>query len=318
LTEVANIHGAAASAVATVVKPVIAVGSTASSGAITVLVKDAAGNTVPGATVFGISGTTTVFASSSATTASTGIASFPLTALVAGTSSFTFSNVAAGSTATYTSAAVSVRAGSDVASSVTMTLDKASYTPGEAATVTVMIKDAASNTVADGTYAAFAADVTITRALAAGSLPTASLTTGSSTGTLTFKVNVPSTSGDFTISALGGSKLAAAQAGLVISAMANVTPSASETAAADLAQAALDAAAEATDAGNAATDAANAAAEAADAATAAAQDAADAVAALSVQVTEQMDGLKAQIASLTKRLISLTNLIVKIQKKVRA
>jgi 5-hydroxyisourate hydrolase-like protein (transthyretin family) len=80
---------------------------------------------------------------------------------------------------------------------------------------------------------------------------------------------------------------------------------------ADTAQAAADAAAEATDAANAATDAANAAAEAADAATAAAQDAADAVAALSAQVATLISGLKAQLTA-------LTNLVIKIQKKVKA
>jgi hypothetical protein len=84
-----------------------------------------------------------------------------------------------------------------------------------------------------------------------------------------------------------------------------------DTTAADNAQAATDAAAEATDAANAATDAANAAAEAADAATAAAQDAADAVAALSTQVSEMVNALKKQITA-------LTNLVIKIQKKVKA
>ena len=84
-----------------------------------------------------------------------------------------------------------------------------------------------------------------------------------------------------------------------------------DTAAVDTAQAAADAAAEATDAANAATDAANAAAEAADAATAAAQDAADAVAALSAQVADLISGLKAQLTA-------LTNLVIKIQKKVKA
>jgi hypothetical protein len=79
----------------------------------------------------------------------------------------------------------------------------------------------------------------------------------------------------------------------------------------DTAQNAADAAAEATDAANAATDAANAAAEAADAATAAAQDAADAVAALSTQVSEMVSALKKQITA-------LTNLVIKIQKKVKA
>jgi trimeric autotransporter adhesin len=92
----------------------------------------------------------------------------------------------------------------------------------------------------------------------------------------------------------------------VSSAVVEVTDAASSAA-----SAAADAAAEATDAANAATDAANAAAEAADAATAAAQDAADAVAALSTQVSEMVNALKKQITA-------LTNLVIKIQKKVRA
>jgi hypothetical protein len=93
--------------------------------------------------------------------------------------------------------------------------------------------------------------------------------------------------------------------------VSSVTVAVNNNAAADSATAAADAAAEATDAANAATDAANAAAEAADAATAAAQDAADAVAALSTQVSEMVDALKKQITA-------LTNLVIKIQKKVRA
>jgi hypothetical protein len=94
------------------------------------------------------------------------------------------------------------------------------------------------------------------------------------------------------------------------SATATITP-ASTAGAQTAAEAATDAAAEATDAANAATDAANAAAEAADAATAAAQDAADAVAALSAQVSALISGLKAQLTA-------LTNLVIKIQKKVKA
>jgi hypothetical protein len=99
-----------------------------------------------------------------------------------------------------------------------------------------------------------------------------------------------------------------ADAGVATAAAVSVV---GDTSAADNATAAADAAAEATDAANAATDAANAAAEAADAATAAAQDAADAVAALSTQVAEMIDALKKQITA-------LTNLVIKIQKKVKA
>jgi len=86
---------------------------------------------------------------------------------------------------------------------------------------------------------------------------------------------------------------------------------AAQAAAVEASQAATDAATEALDAANAATDAANASAEAGDAATAAAQDAADAVAALSTQVSEMISALKQQITS-------LTNLVIKIQKKVKA
>jgi trimeric autotransporter adhesin len=100
---------------------------------------------------------------------------------------------------------------------------------------------------------------------------------------------------------------AAEQAGEDATAAANAAGEAAVAAA----EAAQEAAAEATDAANAATDAANASAEAADAATAAAQDAADAVAALSTQVSEMVSALKKQITA-------LTNLVIKIQKKVRA
>jgi flagellin-like hook-associated protein FlgL len=75
--------------------------------------------------------------------------------------------------------------------------------------------------------------------------------------------------------------------------------------------AAQAAAEEATAAANDATDAALSAAEAAEAATAMAQEAVDAVAELSAQVTSLISALRAQITA-------LTNLVVKIQKKVKA
>jgi hypothetical protein len=259
-------------------------------------------------------------ASASATTGSTGIASFSFTGLVAGTSAITVQNVATGSTATYSAAALSVRAGSNIASSVTMTLDKATYAQGEAAVLTVTIKDAAGNLVADGTHAAFSVAPTSTRAISGtGTLPgTSVVSSGSHNGSVEYKINVPTTSGAFTISGLGGADLAAAQAELAISVTATVSQSAAEVANADAIAAAADAAAEATDAANAATDAANAAAEAADAATAAAQDAADAVATLGTQVAELIAGLKAQIAAQKAAITALTNLVIKIQKKLGA
>ena len=114
----------------------------------------------------------------------------------------------------------------------------------------------------------------------------------------------------FTASAAGTSTTAEKGVGASLSAAGNNSAKVTVDAA-DAANTAADAAAEATDAANAATDAANAAAEAADAATAAAQDAADAVAALSAQVASLISGLKAQLTA-------LTNLVIKIQKKVKA
>jgi hypothetical protein len=114
----------------------------------------------------------------------------------------------------------------------------------------------------------------------------------------------------FTAATVGTTTTAETGIGASLSA-AGVSSATVEVAGDTTAQAAADAAAEATDAANAATDAANAAAEAADAATAAAQDAADAVAALSTQVSEMVNALKKQITA-------LTNLVIKIQKKVKA
>ncbi len=308
--------GAAASAVSTVVTPVIATGSGAvATSAVTAIVKDAGGNVVSGKLLYAVSGTATVFASTSATSDSTGQATFSLTGLAAGTSTVTVQDVAAGSTATFSAAAVSVRVGSNVAASATMSLDKATYLPGEAATLTLVIKDAAGNTVPDGSYSPFTSTgVTSSRALSAGTVPTtASVTTGSSTGRLTYSVNVPNTSGAFTVSASAGSGWTG-----TYSVTATVSPSAQETANADAIAASTDAASEATDAANAATDAANAAAEAADAATAAAQDAADAVTALATQVADLIAGLTAQISAQKAAITALTNLVIKIQKKVKA
>ena len=134
---------------------------------------------------------------------------------------------------------------------------------------------------------------------------------GSDGGVATYKAAITSTTyasslAGYTGSTAVDSTLAAGASSATLTVTYGAGPSAS-----DVAQAATDAAAEATDAANAATDAANAAAEAADAATAAAQDAADAVAALSTQVSEMVNALKKQITA-------LTNLVIKIQKKVKA
>jgi hypothetical protein len=273
--------------------------TTPGTQSITVAVKDAAGNNVVnGTTVYASSATTTVATITASAQTTSGVATFTVTGAAAGTSVITFGNAASSATLTTTT---TVSVGSATFASVTMTTDKNSYLPGERVTLTVTANSAAGTPVADGDYTLFSVAPTSSVALAAGTLPSASAITLKG-GVATYLLNAPVTEGAFTIS--GKDALTAAN---TIS-VSGVVENAAATAAA---QAATDAAQEATDAANAATDAANAAAEAADAATAAAQDAADAVAALSTQVAEMVDALKKQITA-------LTNLVIKIQKKVKA
>jgi hypothetical protein len=185
---------------------------------------------------------------------------------------------------------------------------KSTFSPGEGMVIAITAKDSLGNPVYDG---AASLELTANKQLGGlGSLGSGSyyggqyLSRTTSAGVVLQPYNLfaPAASGAFTISGISTNATGS---------LVSVTATVSDDAATAAASAASDAAAEATDAANAATDAANAAAEAADAATAAAQDAADAVAALSAQVASLISGLKSQLTA-------LTNLVIKIQKKVKA
>ena len=323
--------------------------------AVQVVVKDANGVVVPNANVYMNSSNKAAISGSYqlATSDSLGRARFDLTGVAAGTSNLTFTNRASSTATTptteITAGPLEVRVGSTAADKVAIAFDKASYQPGEQAKITVTVTDSKGNAVPRGIYSLFNSALSASLPLTIGSTPGTAVATAScadaygvptapantcaagstqsspalnagqvwisgSTGVATFSVNMPSIPGSMTISGTVSTYLnsgLSANAGTAISATAAVEVNTGTQLAIDTAQAATDAAAEATDAANAATDAANAAAEAADAATAAAQDAADAVAALSVQVSEMVDALKKQITA-------LTNLVIKIQKKVKA
>jgi hypothetical protein len=313
-TETVTFFGDIASVVATVVNSVIPASNTgASVGAVTAVAYDAAGVVVGSGDLYATSSVLTVASNSYTSAAITsGKATFTLVGVAAGTTTIT---VGTGSSATATtnvaSAAVTVRVGSSTPASVSVTWDKDSYVPGEVATVKVTLLDATGLALPNATYANIFAAGGLTPSYALGSasatITGTDVVAATSTGSASYTVFVPAYATSLQLKYTGGTGLPAAAQ--IAGTSATVTVGGGQ--AADAATAAADAAAEATDAANAATDAANAAAEAADAATAAAQDAADAVAALSTQVSEMVNALKKQITA-------LTNLVIKIQKKVRA
>ena len=307
--------GAVASYDLAIDQTTIAAAGAAGSASVTAL--DANGQAVPGKNIYLTSATTataTVGAPANVTGACILVACTPgewdtfgytnpaVTGLVAGTSVITAQNATTAATSTVSKTATVTVVG-NAAASVTWALDKSDYLPGEKGTLTITLKDSAGALAGDDIYTVWSTAPTASSNVTWITTPGATVTTVS--GVASYSFYVPVTSGTVTIS---GTIAANSRIGL---ALQGAKPSLSATVSNADTQAATDAAAEATDAANAATDAANAAAEAADAATAAAQDAADAVAALSAQVATLIGALKAQLTA-------LTNLVIKIQKKVKA
>jgi len=288
-TRTITVYGAVTTLTATQAKTSYPIG--ASTAGISVVAKDANGTAVPSVAITAASATTTV-ATINTPVSTSGVgaaAAFDVTGVAVGTSVVTFT----AGTITTTS---TVTVGSTLSATLpTITFDKAEYVPGELMTITIGAA-AADNT----TFAAFTAFPTVSANLITVKNPFVGGNTGSVAlvgGKAVWTAYAPLASGPVVITATSGSGSSATAA--TVTATAGVTNEA------------LDAASEAIDAANAATDAANAAAEAADAATAAAQDAADAVAALSLSV-------EAMITALKKQITALTNLVIKIQKKVKA
>jgi hypothetical protein len=276
---------------ATALKTLIGVGET---DALTIKGLDANGNTAAALGTVNATSSNTAVATVTATDTSGVIT---VTGVASGTATITLANATSSATVTSTYAVTVTKL---TAASVKITTDKLEYAAGEKVTITVTATDSLGAGVADGSRNLFKAATTATSGLQ-GTLPdTAVVLAG---GKATYTVYAPLASGPVTISGTEGTATDSTTKAVVSATFVVLTDG--------VAEAAVDAAAEATDAANAATDAANAAAEAADAATAAAQDAADAVAALSTQVSEMVNALKKQITA-------LTNLVIKIQKKVKA
>jgi trimeric autotransporter adhesin len=319
-TEKITFFGAAATVVATVKKAVIGA-SAETADVLEVVVKDSAGvnvsNLANAISVVSSDTTkiTTDYSTASTYSATTGSYLVAVTAgATAGAANLTVTTkTSATATTGVDAAAVSVRVGSATPASVAVTLDKATYAPGEKATISISLKDSTGLDLAAGNYASIFATggIAANYTLGGGSdTTTATHVNGYADGVKTYTVYMPVTEGDVVFSWTTGSVAATANAGLATANQA-VKGSVTVTVSSPSTAAATDAANEATDAANAATDAALAAAEAADAATTAAQEASDAVAALSASVTKLIAGLQSQIKSLAA-------VVAKIAKKVRA
>ena len=201
---------------------------------------------------------------------------------------------------------------SSVATKVTIT-GATTGTPGEIVTYTLTATTAEGTPVADTTYGKDGAGGALFASAVTSGWSTAPfLTTESWTsvsGVITTKGTLPiagSAKGTWTLVGDGYTTSGAVDKSIGKTDIVVST---------DVSNPGVDAAAaaaeEATAAANDATDAALSAAEAAEAATAMAQEAVDAVAELSASVTKLISALRAQITT-------LTNLVVKIQKKVKA
>jgi len=222
---------AAKTLTATVLTPVLGIGSNDSAIAVTGV--DDKGtvwsgtpyiyaSTAADATAVGGSSTTPVacVVNSAGTTAYC-----PITATAAGTGKFKVIDASTIALATATSNEVTVTSKAGVASSVKIAFDKASYAPGEKAVITVTPLDAAGAKLAAGTFTnILAAGITASNGFTSGSGGTTndtlagvnSVTTSAYTGTdlvagtKTYVVYMPLASGTVTLTAKGGALLPAA------------------------------------------------------------------------------------------------------------
>jgi hypothetical protein len=311
------------------------------TGAITAVVTDSAGVPVPGVTptvtsdtIANITGGTCLGSGFGSVTNAAGTVSCNLVGAKEGNAKITLTS------GTAVSAASEIRVGGNPTQAKISFGDvngvaKTDFAPGEQGTFNVQLLDASGKSVPNGAYADFfsnsantaAQDLLSTYAFASQSIPTntaaAAFLAGSKspstglTASLAAKrdgtgaiqrwlVNMPVNASDVELSVSGFIKGVA-----ITKAVATVAPD-------KTVQKAKDLAAEALDAATAAIDAANIAAENTDAATAAAMEATDAVAALAVTTQAQIASMRLQNIALRKQIIALTNLIIKIQKKVKA
>lgn len=276
------------------------------AAALNIVALDANGVVVPSKILTMTSSNTAVIASGTVSSSLTKTAAdISLTTLAAtGVVTLTFSDSTATIAAT-TTATITVSSGAITTSVPSLSFDKATYAPGEKMVLTLSAKDASGLPVPTITAASLLTAAGLVSNTALQGFPAIPLIGSTTDGSISWNVYAPLISGDVTVNGVGANTAAT-----VLTATATVTGGAIDSA--------IDAANAATDAANYAADAADAATTAAQEATAAAtaaQDSADAataaVVALGLRVNTLMASVRAQITS-------LSNLIVRIIKKIHA
>ena len=196
---------------------VIAVAGTTT---VSVAAKDKDGNVVSnlvgGTSIFAISSDTTLatVATVGSYDATTGTYPVVVTGVAVGSPTITFANASTLAAATIKSNAATVRVGSGTAANVKVTLDKATYAPGEKATLTVTVVDSTDKAVVGGDKAAIFATGGITSSVQLGSgsdtISGTSVLVSGVTNTKTYTLYMPSSGGAVKFSWTGGTGLATA------------------------------------------------------------------------------------------------------------
>ena len=275
-TKTVTFYGAVAKITATADKAQIGVRST-DTLVVSAIAYDAANVQIPSFDMYVTSSDTTVISTGTCgATAAKTICTF--TGVKAGTASITLKDEAAAADVTVTSNAVSIRVagGASALANVKVAFDKATYAPGEVATITVTPVDAAGLVLADDTYTVFSSTGLVTDYAFLTSPASNTLTlagahdggvdyTGTVNGVAKYKVYMPLAEGKVTV------KYTTAATGYTPTTAAGVAGSISATV---------------TSSGSAALAAVNA--------------------------------LATTVASLRTLIVTLTNLVLKIQKKVKA
>ena len=280
-TKTVNFYGAATSLVGTSNTPILAVG--ANNFAATVVAKDANSTNMTSLideTLYAFSSDTTIATVGTVGTYASESATVTVTGVKAGSATITFGNASTLALSTIKSTPVAIRVGSTAVASVTVAFDKASYVPGEKATITISLKDSTGQLVVPGTYELWASTygLNFAKGFSSGTAPATTETavaTSALTGLKTYTVYMPVTAGTVTLTGtlaktldadyapVGTLKTAAAIQGTAVTATASVTDSGAAALAA-------------------------------------------------------VTALATTVASLRTLIVTLTNLVLKIQKKVKA